>query len=162
MRVNKIKEFDTANGIGISCTVFFQGCIHHCPYCFNKETWDFNEGVEFTEEIQQEFINKCKSKYVSSISILGGDPFNQPANELLEFLKQLHELNKQVFLWTGYKFENIPNPYRECLNYIDILIDGEFQEDKKDLSLRFAGSTNQRVIDVKKTLKSNEIVLFTY
>lgn len=164
MRYASIRKMDIINGEGIGVSLFVQGCPFHCNGCFNQNTWDFNGGKEFTKELKKEFINLCKQPYVSFISFLGGEPLVQ-GDEFYWFLKEIkYEVpNKPIYLWTGYKWENIYDHdvawdiVREC---VDILIDGQFEADKKDLNLKFRGSTNQRVIDVKETLKQNKIVLY--
>ena len=106
---NTIKPLDVANGKGISCSIFFQGCSHHCKNCFNQETWSFKGGKEFNEKEQEEFIKNANKSVVSSISILGGDPLQQDSKDLYNFLEKLKkEVNKPIFLWTGYIYEEIP------------------------------------------------------
>lgn len=159
---NTIKPLDVANGKGISCSIFFQGCSHHCKNCFNQETWSFKGGKEFNEKEQEEFIKNANKSVVSSISILGGDPLQQDSEDLYNFLKRLkEEVNKPIFLWTGYIYEEIPKQYLPSVyDFVDVLIDGRFEEDKKNLMLRYRGSSNQRVIDIKETLKEGRVVLY--
>lgn len=152
MKYNSIRDMDISNGEGIACSIFFQGCSHHCEGCFNPETWSFDTGKEFTEEIQRKFIDMCKKPYIKCISLLGGEPFDQNPCELYNFLKRLkQEVNKPVYIWTGYLYEellekdfNIKNIFDEEL--ISVLIDGEFILQKRDLRLKLRGSSNQRVI----------------
>lgn len=157
MRYNKIRSMDISNGVGIACSLFVQGCSHHCKNCFNPETWDFNAGEEWTKEIEDKFIELCQNEHVDCVSILGGEPFDQDEH-IYWFLKRLkHEVNKPLYLWTGYKIEylltrDVP---RDCLkeNLIDYLIDGEYVDELRDLNLELRGSSNQRIIDVKEWLK---------
>lgn len=153
MRYAKIREMDIVNGIGISCSLFTQGCSHHCKGCFNSETWDFNGGKEFTKETEDKFIELCKKPYVDCIGILGGEPFDQDEHIYLLLKRIKSEVNKPIYLWSGYKYEELINcdiP-RNCIleELIDYIIDGEFKEEEKNLNLLLRGSNNQRVIDVK-------------
>lgn len=157
MRYAQIRSMDISNGVGIACSLFVQGCSHHCKNCFNPETWDFNAGEEWTKEIEDKFIELCQNEHVDCVSILGGEPFDQDEH-IYWFLKKLkHEVNKPLYLWTGYKIEylltrDVP---RDCLkeNLIDYLIDGEYVDELRDLNLELRGSSNQRIIDVKEWLK---------
>lgn len=157
MRYNKIRSMDISNGVGIACSLFVQGCSHHCKNCFNPETWDFNAGEEWTKEIEDKFIKLCQNEHVDCVSILGGEPFDQDEH-IYWFLKRLkHEVNKPLYLWTGYKIEylltrDVP---RDCLkeNLIDYLIDGEYVDELRDLNLELRGSSNQRIINIKEWLK---------
>lgn len=142
MRYAQIRKFDISNGEGIACSLFVQGCTHRCEGCFNKETWNFDGGKEFTQEVLDKFISLCNKEHVKCVSILGGEPLDQP--EILEVLKEIKsKVNKPLYLWTGYLIENID---KELLKYIDVLIDGKFELDKRDLSLKLRGSSNQRVL----------------
>ena len=146
MRYAQINEMDTVNGQGVCCSIFFQGCTHHCKGCFNESTWDFNGGRYFTKEIQDKFIEACKKPYISGISLLGGEPLQQPHNEIKSFLKRLKTLNKTIYLWSGSTLDEIKNsPYADCLEYVDVLIDGEFKEDLQDFTLQLRGSSNQKI-----------------
>ena len=108
VKYNTIRDMDISNGEGIACSIFFQGCSHHCEGCFNPETWSFDTGKEFTEEVQHKFIEMCKKPYIKCISLLGGEPFDQDSCELYNFLKRLkQEVNKPVYLWTGYLYEEL-------------------------------------------------------
>ena len=147
MRYAKIRKQDITNGNGVRVSIFFQGCRFHCKNCFNQSTWNFDGGEELTEEKICELIRYATYPYIKGISILGGEPFQQPADELLEFLKRLkREVNKPIYLWSGYTFEAIPSEYSECLRYIDVLIDGQFKEELKDFNLKWRGSSNQRIL----------------
>lgn len=165
MRYAKINKMDIVNGEGIAVSLFVQGCNHHCKGCFNPETWNFNDGYEWTEDIENHFLELCKLPYIDCVSILGGEPFDQdePIFCLLEKIKD--EVNKPIYLWSGYTFEKLMTRSlwcaRECLRkgFIDFLIDGEFEEDKKNLNLKLRGSSNQRVVDVKKSIAQNDVVI---
>ena len=162
MRYNKIRKMDISNGEGVRVSIFFQGCSFHCKNCFNQETWDFNGGLEFTDEVIDEIINLCREDYISGLSILGGEAMH-PKNidGTLKLCKRFKEVypNKTIWAWTGYLF----NEYlmdKEVSKYIDVLIDGQFIEEKKDPRLKWRGSSNQRVIDVQKSLKNKKVVLY--
>lgn len=164
MRYAKIRKLDCANGDGIRTTLFVSGCTHRCPSCFNFEAQDFNYGEVFTKETEDYFIEISKNPIIKGISILGGEPLQQTMDDsLLNLLKRLREdVDKPIWLWTGYTFEEILEDEEklELIKYVDVLVDGRFEEDKRDLMLKYRGSSNQRVIDVKKTLENNEIVLY--
>lgn len=157
MRYNKIRSMDISNGVGIACSLFVQGCSHHCKNCFNPETWDFNAGKEWTKEIEDKFIELCKNEHIDCVSILGGEPFDQDEH-IYWLLKRLkYEVNKPLYLWTGYKIEYllVKDVPRDCLkeNLIDYLIDGEYVDELRDLNLELRGSSNQRIINIKEWLK---------
>lgn len=147
MRFNNINSCDIVNGVGISCSLFTQGCNFHCKKCFNSSTWDFNAGKEFTEEIENDFIKFCKKDYINCISILGGEPFEYP-KEILKLVQRIKlEINKPIFIWSGYLIEDIKQDKdkKEVLNYIDYLIDGQYIDELKDYTLHLRGSSNQRI-----------------
>ena len=159
MRYAQIRDMDITNGKGIGVSLFTQGCSHHCKNCFNKETWDFNGGKEFTEEDKNIFIQLCLLPRTKFISFLGGEPLDQ-ANELYDLLKDIRQhTDKPIYLWSGYTYEQIlkDDNKRRCLEYITYLIDGEFVDELKDLNLYLRGSSNQRLIDVQNSLKENKI-----
>ena len=164
MKYAKIRKYDISNAPGICTTLFVSGCTHNCDECFNKEQQDFNYGNEFTKEIEDEFIEYSKSKQVKAVNILGGEPMQQLMDDtLLKLLKRIKlEVNKPIWLWSGYTFEEIVNnPKRaEILREVDVLIDGKFEADKRDLMLKYRGSSNQRVIDVKKSIEAKEVRLY--
>ena len=152
MRYNKVRKMDISNGPGVRVSVFFQGCMFHCKSCFNSETWDFNLGKEYTLDIENKILEFCKEDYIDGLSILGGEPMH-PLNiegtiHLARRFKEMYP-KKTLWAWSGYLFDEIPN--KEIFKYIDVLVDGRFMVDKKDPRLKYAGSSNQRVIDVKKT-----------
>ena len=164
MRYASIRDMDIVNGVGIACSLFVQGCSHHCKNCFNQETWDFNGGKEWTKEIEDEFIEICKRPYIDCASILGGEPLDQDL-DMLELLRRIKkEVGKPIYLWTGYTWETIFSNEDYVLEMLilslcDYVIDGEYIDDLKDYRLKLRGSSNQRIIDVKKTLdsKTNDI-----
>ena len=162
MNYAKIRKLDVTNGPGIRTTLFVSGCTHNCEGCFNKEQQDFNYGNKFTKETEDEFIQLTKNKQIKGVNILGGEPMQQIMDDtLLNLLKRIKlETDKPIWLWSGYTFEEIVNnPKRlEILREVDVLIDGKFQADKRDIMLKYRGSSNQRVIDVKKSLEQYNIV----
>lgn len=166
-----IKKADVSNGLGVRVSVFVSGCTHHCKNCFNEEAWDFHYGNEFTQKEIDKVIELMDHSYVAGLSLLGGEPFEHINQQgLLPLVKIVKEKfpDKNIWCYSGYTFENdiidrMCKEWKETpefLSYIDVLVDGKFEEDKKDLSLRFRGSSNQRIIDVKKSLKENKTVLF--
>lgn len=166
----EIKKVDIANGIGVRVSLFVSGCTHHCKGCFNPETWSFDYGRPFTEETEEEIFRLLEPTYISGFTLLGGEPMeyeNQRA--LAPFVKKVKERfpEKTIWCYTGYLFEDILNrmlPAWECtkdiLNCLDVLVDGPFVEEEKELGLRFRGSKNQRIIDVKKSLTEGKIKLW--
>lgn len=171
MNFGEIKKCDIANGEGIRVSLFVSGCTHHCKGCFNSETWDFNFGNIFTEETENEIIKALFPTYINGLSLLGGEPFEKVnQRSLLPFIKKVKLLYPQKTIWcyTGYTFDidliKGGRAYCECteemLNNIDVLVDGEFKEELKDISLSFCGSSNQRIIDIKKTFENNKIYLW--
>jgi len=152
---------DIANGEGIRVSVFFQGCAFHCKGCFNPDTWDFNGGKEFNDEVINHILDLANPTYITGLSILGGEPMHpkniEGATKLAKKFKEKYP-NKTIWCWTGFKYLDIKD--YEIFNYLDVLIDGQFMEDKFDANLKWRGSSNQRVIDVKKTINKDKIVLF--
>lgn len=164
MRYAKIRKMDISNGEGVRVSLFVQGCSFHCKNCFNPETWDFNGGKDFTTAEVDKIIKLCNKDYIAGLSILGGEPLHpnniESVSMLCEYFKFKYP-NKTIWLWSGFKYEDIltrENNY-DIFNYIDVLVDGQFEEDKKDLTLKWRGSSNQRVIDCKKSLLENKIIL---
>ena len=172
MNYAEIKYCDIANGVGVRTSLFVSGCTHRCKGCFNELAWDFGYGREFDKKIQGQIIESLKPSYIEGLTLLGGEPF-EPSNQrgLIEFLKEVKKIYPQKTIWcyTGYTLEkDLLNESRarcevtdEMLGLIDVLVDGEFKEDLYDISLRFRGSSNQRIIDLKPTLESGKIVLWT-
>ena len=163
MKFIKIKDNDIANGVGVTMSLWTQGCPHHCKGCFNIETWDFNKGKEFTEsDLKYIFDNINKNNIDRDLSILGGEPLcPQNLEGVINLCKEFKSVypNKKIYLWTGYTLEEFNEIQKSILNHIDVSVDGKFIEEKRNLSLKFRGSTNQRVINVKETLKNNKITL---
>lgn len=171
MKYATIKKHDVANGPGVRVSVFVSGCNHHCKGCFNEEAWDFNYGNNFTQKEEEEVIKALEPDYIRGLSLLGGEPLelvNQ--NGLLPLVKKVKEKypNKSIWCYTGYLFDEqvvgqmakTHDETRELLKYIDFVVDGKFEEENKDLTLQFRGSTNQRIIDVQESLRKNNIVLW--
>ena len=171
MNYADIKKYDIANGPGVRVSLFVSGCTHHCPGCFNPETWDFNFGKPIDSEVINEIVEALQTDYIHGLSLLGGEPFeynNQIA--LLPLLKEVKARfpQKDIWCYTGYDFEKdlldtmCPKweETKQMLSYIDILVDGEFIEAKKDLALRFRGSSNQRIIKVQDSLAANKVIIW--
>lgn len=164
MRYAGLIENDVVNGgEGVAVSLFLQGCPHHCEGCFNPETWDFNGGKEIDEDVLINKIIKAinKNNILRNLSILGGEPLYELnirfVNKLISTVKKEYPFIK-VWIWTGYLYEEVESILSDC---IDVLIDGKFEIDKKDITLPYRGSSNQRVIDVKKTIDKNQIVLWS-
>ena len=161
MRYNKIRKMDISNGPGIRVSIFMQGCTFNCKNCFNKETHDFNGGKEFTDEVIDKVIELAKPDYIVGLSILGGEPLHpkniEGTTKLAKKFKSVYP-DKSIWVWSGFLFDkNLIN--FEILNYIDVLVDGVYKDELHDFTLKYRGSSNQRVIDVKKSLKTNKIEL---
>lgn len=170
MNYGAIKKCDIANGVGVRTVLFVSGCTHHCKGCFQPETWNFDYGERYTKETEDEIIESLKPDYVDGITLLGGEPF-EPENqrELVKLLRRIKkELPKKtVWSFSGYTYEELTGDSRavcevtnEMLSMLDVLVDGEFVEAKRNISLRFRGSENQRLIDMNKTRKEGKIVLW--
>ena len=161
MKYLNILDCDIVDGNGIRVSLFVSGCSHHCKGCHNPESWDAFNGKEFTEETVEKLLTLLDRDYVDGITITGGDPLmlgnRYEVTKLCKLLKEKFP-NKSIWLYTGYEFEEIEA--LEVLQYIDVLVDGPFKLDLRDISLAFKGSSNQRVIDVQKTLKNGNIVLY--
>ena len=153
MRYAKIKDNDIANGKGIVMSLWTQGCPHHCKGCFNKETWDYNGGKEFTEETQKYiFYNIDKNNIKRNLSILGGEPLcPQNIHGVINLCRDFKEVypNRLIYVWTGYVLDDFDKTQKKLLQYIDVLIDGKFEEELKDISLDLRGSSNQRILKIK-------------
>lgn len=169
MNYGNIKFNDIANGEGIRVTLFVSGCTHHCKHCFNPETWNFNYGKEFNSEVEKQIIESLEPDYINGLTLLGGEPFEvENQRVLFPFVKKVKEKypNKTIWAYSGYTYEQLtqegaPNceVTKELLSLIDVLVDGEFVENLKNLKLKFRGSSNQRIIDVQETIKKGQIVL---
>lgn len=170
MNYGEIKNYDIANGEGVRVSLFVSGCTHHCKNCFNPETWSFEYGKPFTKETEDYIIECLSPDYIDGLSLLGGEPF-EPQNQevLLPFLRKVkNELpNKNIWCYTGYLFDSelLSESRARCeftdemLSLIDVLVDGEFVQAMHDISLAFRGSSNQRIIDVQKSLETGEVKL---
>lgn len=169
MNYAAIKPTDVANGPGVRVTLFVSGCTHYCKGCFNSEAWDFDYGQGFTEEPQEELLRLLSPDYIVGLTLLGGEPM-EPVNqaELLPFMKKVRERfpEKTVWCFTGYDFEKdilgkmfpLSEVTRELVPLFDVMVDGKFVEEKKNLRLKFRGSENQRILDVKKSLAAGAAV----
>lgn len=172
MNYATIKNCDIANGPGVRVSLFVSGCTHHCKGCFNEIAWDFDYGEPFTQDTIDMVLKLLAPEHIQGITLLGGEPF-EPQNQrpLLELLRAIKKTypNKSIWVFSGYLFDKDIlagklGPWeitREYISYLDVLVDGPFVLEKKDLSLRFRGSSNQRIIDVPASLKKGEIVLWT-
>ena len=162
MRYNKIRKMDIANGPGVRVSIFMQGCEFHCKNCFNQETWGFDGGEEFTDETIEKVLNACDKEYVEGLSILGGEPMHpkniEGTTKLAKACKEKFP-NKTLWVWSGFIFEKYLKD-KPVLNYVDVLVDGQYVDELHNPTLKWKGSSNQRVIDVKKTLKKDKVILF--
>ena len=163
MKYSKIRKLDVTNGPGIRVSLFVSGCSHNCEGCFNKDQQDFNYGDDWTEETEKYFLDLVSNPVVVGLNILGGEPLQQTVDSsLLDLLTKVNEIypDKDIWLWTGDLFEDaIKNPKKLALiKKVDVLIDGRFEIDKRNIKLKYRGSENQRVIDVKASLASCEPV----
>lgn len=173
MNYGTIKNCDIANGIGVRVSLFVSGCRHHCKGCFQPETWSFDYGNPYEIDTEDMIMEMLSPDYIDGLSLLGGEPF-EPENQrvLVKLLKRVRDElpEKNVWCYSGYLFDvDLRKGGKvycevtdEMLSYIDILVDGEFVLDKKDISLRFRGSSNQRIIDVRKSLEQNNLILSAY
>ena len=162
MRYNLIRKMDIANGPGVRVSIFMQGCAFHCKNCFNPETWDFNLGVEFTDDTISHILDLCNEDYIVGLSILGGEPLH-PKNidgttKLAKAFKNKFP-NKNLWVWSGFLFDRDLKD-KEVLNYIDVLVDGQYMDELHNPKLKWRGSSNQRVINVKESLNKKEIILY--
>ena len=167
----EIKQYDIADGPGVRVSLFVSGCTHRCEGCFNEMTWDFRYGNPYDSFTEESILEALRPAYIAGLTLLGGEPLEAPNREaLLGLLRRVKTLypDKTVWCYTGYRFEeDVLGRFcgewagmREFLQYIDVLVDGEFILAKKDISLRFRGSSNQRLIDVPKSLEAGETVLW--
>ena len=174
MNYGQVFYADTANGIGARISLFVSGCTHHCPGCFNEETWDFNFGDPFTREVEDDIIEHLRPSYIDGLSLLGGEPMEaQNQRALLPFLERvkLEVPHATVWIYSGYTFEELldtenrrchTEATRRILELADILVDGKFILAEKDMKLRFRGSRNQRILELKESLKENRPVHSRY
>jgi anaerobic ribonucleoside-triphosphate reductase activating protein len=172
MNYANIKYLDVANGIGLRTSLFVSGCKNNCPFCFNKIAQDFNYGKEYTQDVEKEILDSIEYSHVKGLSILGGDPMELENQEtVLGLIKSFRErfgTTKDIWVWTGYIFDKdlvnggrrfIENITDNILQNIDYIVDGPFINDLKNLNLKYRGSSNQRVIDVRKSLENNEVII---
>lgn len=171
MNYASIKRMDVANGPGVRMSVFVSGCRHYCKNCFNQEAWDFEYGEPFTEKEIEEIVDYVKGDYIAGLTLLGGEPLElENQKGLLPLLRRIREVcpKKSVWCYTGYDFErdilgrmiNEIEEMKEFLSYVDVLVDGEYIEELHKPSLRFKGSSNQRIIMVQESLQKKEVILW--
>ena len=171
MKYGEIKEYDIANGPGVRLSLFVSGCTHHCKGCFNPMTWDFDYGMDYTQETEDKIVELLGESCYEGITLLGGEPM-EPVNQkaLLPLLRRIRTTypHKDIWCFTGYLYDRdllgrmagTVAETTELLSYIDVLVDGEFKEEEKDIPLLFKGSRNQRTIDVQASLKAHDVVLW--
>lgn len=183
MRYAQIRSMDISNGEGVGVSLFVQGCPFHCKNCFNSDTWDFNGGKEWTEEIKDKFMKLIDRPYIKRVSFLGGECLaDQNLDEVLKLVKQIRNSypDKTIWLYTGFEWNSLMSKIcqptfpdkdferiieihkkrKEIISNVDVLVDGEYIDEQKDLSLKFRGSKNQMVIDVKQSLAQNKVILY--
>lgn len=183
MRFASMRNLDISNGEGVGVSLFVQGCPFHCKNCFNSDTWDFNGGKEWTEEIKDKFMKLIDRPYIKRVSFLGGECLaDQNLDEVLKLVKQIRNSypDKTIWLYTGFEWNSLMSKIcqptfpdkdferiieihkkrKEIISNVDVLVDGEYIDEQKDLSLKFRGSKNQRVIDVKQSLAQNKVILY--
>ena len=179
MRYAQIRSMDLSDGEGVGIALFVQGCNFHCPSCFNQDTWDFNGGKEWTEKTKETFLKLADKPYIKRFSFLGGECLaNENLEGVYDVIKDVKELfpDKKIWMYTGYTWESIFNPIvtdnldlerdrlielrKMIVKMTDILIDGQYIHEQRDMNLKFRGSKNQRVIDVKKSIKQGKIILY--
>lgn len=162
MNYSSIRKMDVSNGTGVGVSLFVSGCPFHCNGCFNESTWEYDSGHEFTKEVEDKFISLASRPYINRISILGGEPLADKnfdaVLELVEHIRTTFGDSKEIWLYTGRTYEDIcKHKYAKVLPLIDVLVDGRFEESKKDPSLLFRGSSNQRLIDMNDTIKTGSV-----
>ena len=181
MRFASMRNLDISNGEGVGVSLFVQGCDRHCFNCFNPDTWDFNGGKEWTEKRKNKFMELIDKPYINRISVLGGEPLaEQNLDEVLSLVKEIRISfpEKSIWLYTGYNFDLLNSKYNEykytpfsanadewltrweIISNVDVLVDGEYIDEQRDVTLKWRGSKNQRVIDVKESIAQNKIVLY--
>lgn len=161
MRYNKIRKMDISNGPGVRVSIFFQGCTFNCKNCFNPETHDFNGGVEFTDETIAKVLDLCDRDYIVGLSVLGGEPMHpkniEGTTRLAKAFKEKYP-NKTIWAWTGFTYEEYLKD-KEVTEYIDVLVDGQYKDELHNPTLKWKGSSNQRVIDMKRTRLANAVCI---
>ena len=159
---NKIRKMDISNGPGVRVSIFFQGCAFHCKNCFNPETWEFGVGNEFTEDTINEILDLASADHIKGLSILGGEPMHpkniEASTELARRFKEKYP-DKTIWSWSGFLFDEYIKD-KEIAKYLDVLVDGQFKDELRNPNLKWKGSSNQRVIDVQKSLKQNKVILY--
>ena len=177
MNYLKIEHEDVCNGSGLRCTIWLTSCSHMCKGCFNKETWNPNSGILFDESAKQEIFNELSKEYISGITLSGGDPLHENnLSEVLSLVEEIRDLfqNKTIWLYTGYTWEDLIDGIhypldatwedrvlrKSIIELCDVLVDGEYIDDQRDVTLKWRGSSNQRVIDVHKSLEQGKVVLY--
>lgn len=166
MRYNKIRTMDISDGEGVRVSLFVQGCEFHCKNCFNPETWNFEGGKEFTTETLNTLLKLCDKDYIKGLSILGGEPMHPNNRETVVDIMRAFKYkfpNKDIWMWTGYTLEKLlsenDEDVKSMLIYLDYLIDGQFIEEKKNLKLKWAGSDNQRCINIQESMKQGHLIV---
>ena len=163
MRYNLIRKMDISNGPGIRVSIFMQGCEFHCKNCFNPETWKFEDGQEFKKETIDKVLDLCEPKEIKGLSILGGEPMHpkniEATTSLAKTFKEKYP-KKNIWIWSGFEFEKDLKD-KEIMKYIDVLVDGRYVDELHNFKLKWKGSSNQRVIDVQKSLKNNQVILYS-
>ena len=160
MRYLKIENVDIGNGLDVGSVLWVSGCSHHCPQCHNPQTWDKNAGEEFTEEVLDNLLDKLKRPYIKRLTLSGGDPlFLGNRDEITNVVRKVKKNFPNIKIWcyTGYLWEDVKD--LPCMDFIDVLVDGEFKVELRDITLPFCGSSNQRIINVKESLKEGCVVL---
>ena len=165
MNYEKIDKCSVSNGVGVRTVLWVSGCDIRCRNCHNPQTWDFDSGIPFTEETMQELLYDLSKPYIKGLTLSGGHPFDpHNAPKVLKIVKRVKMVfpNKDIWIYSGYTWEDIiqNDTLKEILKYTDVLVDGAYIDELRDISLAFRGSSNQRIIDVQKTLDSNEVVLW--
>ena len=165
MNYEKIDKCSVSNGAGVRTVLWVSGCDIRCRNCHNQQTWDFNSGIPFTDDTMQELLYDLSKPYIKGLTLSGGhplDPHNAP--KVLEIVKRVKMVfpNKDIWIYSGYVWEDIikDNTLKEILKYTDILVDGAYVDELRDISLPFRGSSNQRIIDVEKSLAKNKVILW--
>ena len=165
MNYEKIDKCSVSNGIGVRTVLWVSGCDIHCKNCHNQSTWDFNSGIPFTDDTMQEILYDLSKPYIKGLTLSGGHPLDpQNAPEVLKIVKRVKMVfpNKDIWIYSGYEWENIikDETLREILKYTDVLVDGAYVDELRYISLPFRGSSNQRIIDVEKSLTENKVILW--
>ena len=171
MNYGEMKKVDIANGVGVRVSLFVSGCTNHCPGCFQPETWDFDYGKPYTKETEEELLEALRPSFIRGFTLLGGEPF-EPKNQevLVKLLRRIKATypEKDIWCYTGFVLEDLlrggtychTEVTEEMVGYLDVLVDGRFEEHLKNISLQFRGSENQRVIDLVKTREQGKIILW--